>query len=545
MKDRLSIEAQADRLARWLDEHPGSAPPADLDEEVLEAIYLLRPDLAPAASLNIDDILAEITTGPFAAPQAQDPAAQLAAPPLEDEPEAYEREEEETAERGPEEETEEGGQVIPLAPRRRWRAWMWSSAGALAAAAMALVVVRPYLGTGVPEQAVMAPAQSTELPAVSLEEADPPIAEAEYADVGAAHAPAPTAKSSAPSMGAAPSPDAARPRGAAKPSGGATASATATDRTLSASGEAAGQAPARSGLASQPADERYAAVEDMAPVEEPVSADLLSGDDVAETTLPALPAVETASELAEGAVVRQDEADADADEPAWDWFAGKSESQPQAAPASVALVDMEEESEELAVSESVSVGRTSTRRSARRESDELARSERKEAKKTRAKEKASAAPAAPEPEPVEEASSMDELRSRASSFGYRDQWFESDPGLDDATRQQLAAVYAQAESAAAQGSIQEAIAALKQLMGSGSASVVQDAAWRAAVLEAQIGATAQALTTVQQGLAASSQANLLRSRLLSLEGSLLEELGRTSEAAQSYQEAAEINEVAY
>ncbi len=59
-------------LAEWLDAHPGEPPPEGVDAEVVEAVYALRPDLAPAPRVTIDDILAGVTTGPFA--QARDAA---------------------------------------------------------------------------------------------------------------------------------------------------------------------------------------------------------------------------------------------------------------------------------------------------------------------------------------------------------------------------------------------------------------------------------------------------------------------------------------
>ncbi len=53
-------------LGRWLD-RPSEAPPEGVDAEVLEAIYALRPELAPAPRVSPDDILAGVTRGPLAA----------------------------------------------------------------------------------------------------------------------------------------------------------------------------------------------------------------------------------------------------------------------------------------------------------------------------------------------------------------------------------------------------------------------------------------------------------------------------------------------
>lgn len=62
----MNDEQQARELARWLDAGGRSEPPADVDSEALEAIYAMRPDLAPAPRVSADDILASITSGPLA-----------------------------------------------------------------------------------------------------------------------------------------------------------------------------------------------------------------------------------------------------------------------------------------------------------------------------------------------------------------------------------------------------------------------------------------------------------------------------------------------
>jgi hypothetical protein len=53
-------------LANWLDAHPGEAPPAGIEAEVVQAVYALRPDLAPAPRVSLDDILGGVRAGPFA-----------------------------------------------------------------------------------------------------------------------------------------------------------------------------------------------------------------------------------------------------------------------------------------------------------------------------------------------------------------------------------------------------------------------------------------------------------------------------------------------
>lgn len=61
----MSIEQQAEQLAQWLAANPGTPPPEDVDPEVIEAVYSLRPELAPSANIDLDDILNSIERGPF------------------------------------------------------------------------------------------------------------------------------------------------------------------------------------------------------------------------------------------------------------------------------------------------------------------------------------------------------------------------------------------------------------------------------------------------------------------------------------------------
>ena len=52
----MTDEEQARALALWLEGDVNAPPPPDLDPEVVEAIYALRPERAPAPQLDIDDI---------------------------------------------------------------------------------------------------------------------------------------------------------------------------------------------------------------------------------------------------------------------------------------------------------------------------------------------------------------------------------------------------------------------------------------------------------------------------------------------------------
>jgi hypothetical protein len=120
-------EAQA--LARWLEEHPGQAPPPDVDPEVIEALYALRPDLAPPPNVRIEDIFAAVESGPFATAKDREDDVTEEVVSL-----AAERAKRVTHEAAP-------------APAVRKAPW-WSSPGmgALAAAALALIVILPTAG---------------------------------------------------------------------------------------------------------------------------------------------------------------------------------------------------------------------------------------------------------------------------------------------------------------------------------------------------------------------------------------------------------------
>ncbi|MCK6506951.1 hypothetical protein L6R53_26865, partial [Myxococcota bacterium] len=71
----MTPDRQAELLARWLQQEPGSAAPDELDEDAVEAVYALRPDLAPAPRLTIEQVLTEVCEGPFAVAAAARPDA--------------------------------------------------------------------------------------------------------------------------------------------------------------------------------------------------------------------------------------------------------------------------------------------------------------------------------------------------------------------------------------------------------------------------------------------------------------------------------------
>ncbi len=114
-------ETEARLLAEWLSTPPGTAPPEGLSPDVVAAVYAMRPDRAPAPRVTIDDVLATVTTGPFAASTAR--------PKL-----------------GSERATARGVGVRPEAARRRRPWWMAPAFGVGITAALAAVIVIPAAG---------------------------------------------------------------------------------------------------------------------------------------------------------------------------------------------------------------------------------------------------------------------------------------------------------------------------------------------------------------------------------------------------------------
>lgn len=123
----LPERRQAEVLARWLDGAVDGIP-EELDEDVVEAVIALRPELAPPPALTPEDILAEVREGPLAVPDLEAITA-------------------ETRSDG----ARQGGGVTPeVAPlptpanNRRWVGWAIPLAGGLAAVAAAALL---FVGT--------------------------------------------------------------------------------------------------------------------------------------------------------------------------------------------------------------------------------------------------------------------------------------------------------------------------------------------------------------------------------------------------------------
>jgi|GEM_PF-4465826 len=158
----MSEEHQASILAQWLDATAGTPPPEDLNEEILGAIYALRPDRAPPHRVQLEHILGSLVEGPVA-----DPAVAAAAISLNPDRAPAHRvgidEILDSVTSGP---FAEQAPVVDLAQARR-RRQRWVTAGAIAAAAMALFVVMP-----ISDKAEMAPsAQIAENAAAPQKEA--------------------------------------------------------------------------------------------------------------------------------------------------------------------------------------------------------------------------------------------------------------------------------------------------------------------------------------------------------------------------------------
>lgn len=139
-------ETNARLLAEWLAAPAGTPPPEGLDDEVVAAVYAMRPDRAPAARVSMDDIFAAVTTGPFAA--AAGTAPSTAAPDAEFPAEAASsgRTQRNGARRAAGGDRGEVGRAERPAKRRPSRWWMAPAVGLSLAAAAALMLVIPVAG---------------------------------------------------------------------------------------------------------------------------------------------------------------------------------------------------------------------------------------------------------------------------------------------------------------------------------------------------------------------------------------------------------------
>lgn len=106
----MTIDEKSKALMEWLEANQGEGPPTEVEPEVIEAVYALRPDLAPKPAVDVSMILDKIDSGPFAANKNSSDTLQ--------------------------------NNLVSLAKARNNNK-IWGSLGLFAAAAMVLIVVVP------------------------------------------------------------------------------------------------------------------------------------------------------------------------------------------------------------------------------------------------------------------------------------------------------------------------------------------------------------------------------------------------------------------
>ncbi|MCB9795776.1 MAG: hypothetical protein H6741_24030 [Alphaproteobacteria bacterium] len=469
----MSPEDQASQLARWLAERPGAEPPDGLDPEVIEAVYALRPDLAPAPRVTVDDILAGVGVGPFAHLDAAPEGAAQGAPPL------------------PEQVPGVDAEVVPFSVVAARRRRLWGGLGALAAAALVLIVALPALdeapGPGSDplkqtERMLMdAPAQEAE--PVASGDLQQPMAEGAE---GPADLPKPAAAPPPPRAPAKASPPSARtPQGNVASSGGGSAGPGTYDQLelgRSASGEAWTPEEAQAASAPSPLEPVSAVAQTEAAFEDGLASPSQSGasalDDIEEAN------ARPARREREGLFDRRDASNTVSPEPvadagSYDWGADEA----------VADNDRYSAEEEELVEE--------------------------------------------EPIPTDVAG----LRGLAWPGDYSDGWWRG-----TSAEPRMAPVLSEASAAAGRGDPSAAARACAALIADPSAPVGQDMAWRAASYALQAGDSASASRWIAQGKQRSSANTAFLARLWALEGQVLEARGDTEGARQAYRTAAVLNQ---
>lgn len=516
--------AQVQALMAWLEAVPGRRPGPEVDPDVVEAVYALRPDLAPAPTLSLDDILGAVTTGPFAAATAPPPAEPLAASqpataaaPTTAPAAARPRQ----APPGP-----ERRRAAPAT--RRLPTWLVPSLGAAAVAATALLLVVPMRGRLAEAPSPFDAAERMATPAPA-----PPMASAPAARPPAA------ATEASPTDAPAAEPLALEPDGAAAPAD-ATLDTLRDDRVEARAGagsvalpvagatagdavEAAGGPGARQAQGGEAAREAKAS---SSPVEEaPLADDELRADAPAAALAPAT----TGSSAAWS--------ESDADQEGLERQAGSSSGRARAEESLGQSAErrksadrgglLSSKKEAAAVAQAPAPAAEAPSRSAPASAADLAD-----------EAELAEAPAPPQqagptlPSPATAAGpaglSLAQLRAAAWPLG----------GFPDPTvgRPDVAAAHAAAAEADAQGDPAGFVAALRPLLSHASADVALDAGYRIARRQQANGDLSGALVTVNQALARGG-AGLQRARLLALQGELHERRGDPERAADSYRAA--------
>ena len=187
---RAAIEG----LVSWLSAHPGAEPPADVAPEVVEAVYALRPDLAPAPRVDISDILGAVTSGPLATMEPEvDEGAEVVAlqPAAIAEPRVVP-----SAQSTAVEKALDRSEVKKPSAANNNRWWIGGGLGTLVAAALAMVVIVP-MSSSIPEAPLGEVYSEAEPAAAPAAEPQSAAGGAGPSGSAAARDPAPSRRSSA------------------------------------------------------------------------------------------------------------------------------------------------------------------------------------------------------------------------------------------------------------------------------------------------------------------------------------------------------------
>lgn len=522
-------ETNARLLAEWLAAPAGTPPPEGLEDEVVAAVYAMRPDRAPAARVSMDDIFAAVTTGPFSAAASTAPST---TPPEAEFPAGASGRTQGGQRRAAGPARGESGVVERPPKRRPSRWWMAPAVGLSLAAAAALMLVIPVAGHYLsPSEGKMA------------EEAARSVA------VSAAPSPAAPAAPAAPTGGApeaAPrvdAPDATAELQSVAPAAApalAGAKTGASDGWIPEMGDgqgavAQGGEQAKDDLSrlgylddrKEEAAKKPAALEPPPPAEAPAprpAATAAPAPKVAASPPPvsapapaAKPAPEPAGGIAEMESSRErvtekksamDEDYGDADEAPL--------AKAQSAPAKA------QDKAKVATKSSAKPAPTPSRSAGPGG-----------ATGAPAPTMSSGTKAVADVEMDDEAQEESAVNPRdaAVPHDYAASWYSS--------RGDIAPAYAAADALRAAGKTEEAIKAWTALISNPDPNVGQDAAYRAASLLRSN--PSRGLSLIAQGLARSSANTVYRSNLLLLKGDLLKGQGDSAGAAAAWAEGAKLN----
>ena len=525
-------ETEARLLAEWLATPAGTPPPEGLSSDVVAAVYAMRPDRAPAPRVSIEDIFGKVEKGPFAEAVAEAGAARA---PLG------------TTRRG-------AGTPGPVRPERKparrvgW--WAAPAVGVVVSAAAAVLFVLPMGG--------QAPSPTaTKLAQEASEAHDAAMPTPAAAPMGGASAPAePIAEASAPA-------DAA-------PSG-----AVGTKAVPAAPGTAAGEGAAGKTAGNLgPADDGRSRMEDVFGREK---ADA-GGADAPDGSAPAANGVgglaaggggsasgsygsQSAQRGGAGYAAPMEEAQGQAAVADKDAAMAPAPPPPPAPVTAAAPAAIPELTTTASTGSNDAWGQASAREAKKAEAKPASAPKAKTSApaKAPAPSMASAPRSAPAADRGADAMEMeDDAGALAKEAPALDQKASSSTRGDSASgradavprdysssallgRADVAAAYATAQTAAASGRIDDAVAAYTPLLSDSDARVAQDAAWRCALAQSAAGRASAASATVSRGLGRSSANTPYRSNLLVLQGDLAAARGDAAGAAKAWADAARLN----